>query len=63
MVRARALDDELEMGVVDDTPVVELRRDRVVREGDADEVSESEEAGRPAATEVEEERERRPNSS
>ena len=64
MVRARTLDDEPDMGgVVDETPVVELRRVRVLREGDADEVCESEEVGRPAATELEEERERRPNSS
>lgn len=69
MVRARTLDDdddEFERGKVDETPVVELRRERgaVWRLGEAEEVSESDEAGRPAAIEVEEkERERRPNSS
>lgn len=63
MVRARALDDEPERGGVDETPVVELRRERVavLREGEAEGVSESDEAGRRAAAEVDQER--RPNSS
>lgn len=65
IVRARVLDEELGKGAVDETPMVELRRERGAawRDGEAEEASESDEAGRPAATEVEDERERRPNSS
>lgn len=61
IVRARVL-DELERGAFAVTPVVELSRDRTgaLREGD-EEVSERDEAGKPAVVEVEEVR--RPYSS
>lgn len=62
MVRARVL-DELGRGAFAVTPVVELSRVRTgaLSEGDEEEVSERDEAGKPAAVEVEEVR--RPYSS